>query len=136
MEAVSVPSPGSGSLSSAGGSTIGARAASLGSLPDCLLAVMPMASNTLPLSSTSPAEQPAKTTAQTADATTLARRAGRLSWSMILSPVVGRRRPGANPNHPGYNGFAAPLRLGTNESYRRPTTPATIATSAMLNTYQ
>ena len=45
-----------------------------------------------------------------------------------------RQRSSANPLR--YNGFAASLRLAIRESYSRPMTPATMATSAMLKTYQ
>ncbi len=78
-------------------------------------------------------------------------RAARLPWqdglsATLLSPVhspwppVGPRQApiGAapTPNRLGYNGFAASLQLARTESYSSPATPATMATSAMLNTYQ
>ena len=59
---------------------------------------------------------------------------GMTSPVALVSRISAAVAPSANPLR--YNGFAASLQLAIRESYSRPMTPATMATSAMLKTYQ
>ncbi len=58
-----------------------------------------------------------------------------LAIFLIARLVLSPRKP-AYVNAFGYNEFAGAFATSTSESYSSSTTPATMATSAMLNTYQ
>src|SRR5688572_27194793 len=133
-------SPGAGRRSREGGTTRGARSASLGS-PDFFVSLRPTASKIPPFSCTSSMEQPAtRNAAQHAAITGRIELAGRDLGGMLfprgalLTRIVSA--VALDPNPLRYNGFAASLRLSTRDSYRSPITPATMATAAMLKTYQ
>ena len=144
MPAISVGagvSPGGGSRSSDGGTTRGARSASLGSTPTLLRVVeadgIEYAAVELHVIHGAAGHAQRKARCK--------RKPACFSQDVILGGICvppwrscpalqSRQRRSANPLR--YNDFAASLQLAISESYSRPMTPATMATSAMLKTYQ